>query len=416
VIENISLKKNLIVLNDLRATPVLACIKLFYLVDESTFIAHESIFENREYADYTPRLWKHLLKYLLIIFFRLKLIKSSINDSNDVDVDMGLQSSLISITEDSNASKDTYPEVFSQLSKLVLGAKDVISFIQLNKFSNIYLFNGRTASSYLITKHALKSNINIFYIEYAGHANGFRLFPVPPHASKRIGALLLNYYRYGVYCSSQISKASEMLVKEKLNSSYAKANKLDVNSSYDICIFLGSDFEYTAVDEEICGVKWNGNIEFCKSVIKKYGLEKSYVVRCHPNSETDSNWVRLLVQLRHFLESTGAKIDLIGPNDKIDSHKLIKKSSLIVTDLSTISLDAIILNKPVDIFGNTDINLIYNNSWMRELSGKNLNKKIIEPFSLVHNFLVFRFTKLDKFFWIIMFYIHRGFEKYAKRT
>jgi hypothetical protein len=324
-----------------------------------------------------------------------------------------LQSSLFSITEDSNASMNNYPDIYFQVKNLALGAKDIILYIKKNNFKNIFLFNGRTASSYLITKHCAENNINIFFIEYAGHANGFRLFPVPPHASKRVGELLLVYYRYGVYSLKSLKNANEYLIKEKLNSVYARNNKIPTNISYDICIFLGSDFEYTATNKDICGVVWLGNIKFCELVFKKYGLKKSYVIRCHPNSATDPNSIKLEEEFKVFLKNIGANAELISAHEKIDSHMLIKNSTLIVTDLSTISLDAIILNKPVDIFGNTDIRFIYNNQWMKDLSGKEYSRIFSEPFSLAHNLFVFRFNRLDKFFWKILFYIHRSFEKFT---
>ena len=54
--------------------------------------------------------------------------------------------------------------------------------------------------------------------------------------------------------------------------------------NYDISIFLGSDFEYTSVDPEICDITWHGNFNFCKSVIEKYGIDKKYAIRCHPEA------------------------------------------------------------------------------------------------------------------------------------
>ena len=71
---------NLIVLNDLRAVPILAVLKLKRTLNFSILIAHESLFENREYADHTNILWKTFLKYILILFFNLKIVKVKAQD------------------------------------------------------------------------------------------------------------------------------------------------------------------------------------------------------------------------------------------------------------------------------------------------------------------------------------------------
>jgi hypothetical protein len=401
---------NLIVLNDLRAVPILTVLKLKRTLNFSILIAHESLFKNREYADHTNILWKTFLKYILILFFNLKVVKVK---SQDIKLnDMGLESSLFSITEDSQATSLKYPVIFRQLQRLVWGAQDIVNYISENKFSNVYLFNGRTASSYLITKYCVSNNIRLVYYEYAGHRNGFRLFPVPPHASGRIGEFIFEYYRYGIYNLASIRISANKFRSEKLNSEYAKANKQNPTSSYDIVIFLGSDFEYTSIDFQICGVKWQGNRNFCISVIEKYGQDFSYAIRCHPNSAADPNWNFLYEELIKSVKSFDCRVDLFGPDVLVDSHQLIKNASLVVTDLSTIAIDAIILGKKVEIFGNTDIKYIYKNVWFNNNFSSYISDAICEPFSLGHNFFVFRFSMIEKILCQILYYFHRAFAKY----
>jgi hypothetical protein len=401
---------NLIVLNDLRAVPILTVLKLKRTIDFSILIAHESLFKCREYGDHTNLLWKNFLKYILILFFNLKIVKVKTQDA-DLN-DMGLESSLFSITEDSNATSLKYPKIYRQLQRLVWGAQDIVNYISENKVSNVYVFNGRTASSYLITKYCASNNIRLLYYEYAGHKNGFRLFPVAPHAASRIGEFIIEYYRYGIYNLSAMRVAANNFRSEKLNSVFAKANKKKPTSSYDIVIFLGSDFEYTCIDFQICGVTWHGNPRFCSSVIEKYGRDFSYAIRCHPNSANDPNWNALYGELNKALKSFDCRIDLFGPDIFIDSHQLIQGASLVVTDLSTIAIDAIMLGKKVDIFGNTDIKYIYTNAWFNDLSGPYISNVISEPYSLCHNFFVFRFSRIEKIFCQILYLFHRSFTKY----
>lgn len=402
---------NVIILNDLRSVPLLAAIKLKRNIAFSSFVAHASLFTNREYADYTNIAWKILLKYILVVFFGLRVIKARTQYLTSEE-SMGLQSSLFSITEDSSATEKKYPNVFGQVKRLAMGAKDVAEFLEKQKNTNVYIFNGRTASSYLITKFCVVNNFPLFYYEYAAHCNGFRLFPVAPHASGRLGELIHKYYRYGIYNMADLKVASSQLKKDKLNSVFSKNNKQNPSMKYDIVIFLGSDYEYTSVDFEICEIEWDGNVNFCKSVIHKYGETCTYAIRCHPNSASDPNWMKLYDELKEAVSVFKCHIDIYGPDVALDSHKLILDADIVVTDLSTISLDAILLGRQVDIFGNTDIKYIYQDSWMKEVSGNYIHDAISEPFSLAHNFVVFRFSYIEKFICRNLFYIHRAFEKF----
>ena len=402
---------NVIILNDLRAFPIISTIKIKNNISNSTFIAHSSIFKNNEYADYTNNTWKFFLKIILKTFFGLKIINTASTELAEKDK-MGYYSSLYSITNDSNANEDKYPEISKKILKITLGTYDIISYLEKWGPKNVFIFNGRTASSYLITKFCVRNSINLFFYEFAGHLNGFRLFPVPPHAAGKIGQLYMEYFKNGVFNNSAISKASELLKNEKLNSIYKKLNNEKSKENYDISIFLGSDFEYTSVDPEICDITWHGNFNFCKSVIEKYGKEKKYAIRCHPNSSNDPNWEKLYLELVEGINTLNVlNINIIPPNSKIDSHDLILNSTIIDTDLSTISLDSILLGKETDIFGNTDIKYIYNNEWFNRDSKIDISKKIMLPYSLAHNMFVFRFTIFEKVVGYILFIIHRFFDK-----
>ena len=402
---------NIIILNDLRSIPLLTAIKLKRNISNAKIIAHESIFTNREYGDHTNIIWKSLIKYTLIILFRIEIVKTSIK-SLDLNEQTGLNSSLISITEDSGATELKYPNIYKQLKRLALGSKDLVKYINTKPIIMLYIFNGRTASSYLISKHCITNEIPIIYYEYAGHCNGFRLFPVPVHASGRLGDLLIKYYRYGDFNMAQLKLAAIKYKADKLNSKFVINNKTLPSKKYDIVVFLSSDHEFIATDFEIAEINWVGNSEFCNKVIKKYGEKYSYAIRCHPNSLIDPNWQVAYDELREAISKFKCNIDIYKPEDDIDSHRLILESKIVVTDLSTISLDSILLGKKVDIYGNTDINRIYKNTWMNEKNRNCMRDAIVEPLSLSHNFLVFRFSITEKFISLIIFYVHRSFSKY----
>lgn len=406
--------RSVIVLNDLRSIPLISAIKLKRAIAGSEIVAHESLFLNKEYADDTNLIWKLFLKTVLLFLFRIKILKTSAKELTEEE-SMGFYSSLFSIVEDTSASADKYPKIYPQIMNLALGSKDLVNYLKEQEAGIVFIFNGRTASSYLVSKYCVSQNVNIFYYEYAGHDNGFRLFPVPPHASGRLGSFLLTYYKNGIYNSASLKIASDLIQYQKLNSIYRSRANQKATKAYDVAIFLGSDFEYTAVDPEICEVIWLGNPHFCRSVIEKYGSELSYVIRCHPNSAADPNWLDLFQQLQSKVGELNVSVDIIPPDSPIDSHDLISNCKQVVTDLSTISLDAILLGKPTDIFGNTDIRYIYTDPWFIENNNGDMKSEIIKPFALVHNFLVFRFNIIEKIFSNIIFLVHATFTKFNKQ-
>jgi hypothetical protein len=402
--------KNYIIINDLRAGPILAAIKLKYNITNTSLIAHQNLFRNREYADFTNNGWKALLKITLMIFFKLKIIPSVTSEICESEL-IGVFSSLVSITEDSMATEAKYPDIYNQQINLAKGAKDLENYLTNQCINSIFLFNGRGASIHLVAKFCVRNAIRVYYYEYAAHGNGFRLYPSSPHGPKALGLQLYKYFKYGLYNLHDIKVAANKFRHEKLNSSFAKKNKISPDKKYDVVIFLGSDYEYAWIDSEITGALWAGNIDFCESVFNKYGKEKTYAIRCHPNSINDPSVDVLNARLYTMSAGFGGLVDIYKPNMAVDSHQLIKNSNIVVTAYSSISLDAIILGVPVDIFFDSDIKYFYEDIWMSRYEGGHKNT-IVEAFSLQHNFLVFRFSITEKFFFKLLYLVNRLFEKY----
>ena len=386
----------------------MTAIKLLKNVPNAKIIAHGSLFRNKEYADYTNIFWKQILKWCLKFFFRLRIITKK-NKILDESEKLGLISSLFSIVEDSSAGETKYPFQYNELYNLSLGAKDLVDYIREHKVQTVYIFNGRTAGSYLVAKYCSENDVNILYYEYAGHSNGFRLYENIPHALVPNGKAFLNYYKNGVYSLPGLKYAAKIIKAQKLLHDVKQKTTANTNSQYDVLIFLGSDFEYTGVDPSLTGVRWYGNANFCKQVISKFG-KKKYAIRCHPNSEIDPNWPILYKELKGSLSFHEEYIDFYGPDSEIDSHSLIMNSRIAVTDLSSIALDVILLGKKVEIFGNTDVKFIYENDWLNNQGGE-MADKIIFPFALVHNTPVFRFSLFEILVANILYIVHRSFQK-----
>lgn len=411
--------KTVVILTDLRSVPVMAALNIIRSAaksDDVLLVASERLFYRNEYADYTPKIWKLFLLFILRVFFSLKLIRKDKTTILNESESLGLTSSFYSVTDDSGATENKYPKIYSSLLELTLGSKEVVVFLDsLSSIDFIYIFNGRTASSYLISKFAHNHNTNIGYYEYARECNGYRLFPYPPHASGDIGSVAWNFWKS--FCISGLDRGmlSHSFRKQKLNNPFSLANTITCEKNYDISIYLGSDHEYQAIDSEICNIVWLGNLEFVKQVMDKYGIHKSYAIRCHPNQENDKNWQSLVLEIELFINSNNTSVDLYGPNSGVSSYDLMKKSKLIATDLSSVAVDAVLLGYEVDIFGNVELK-----KFLKELELDGVSNRlqkiqyISELLSLYEILFVVRFNRIEKLICQIYFTIHHGFTKIQK--
>ena len=99
-------------------------------------------------------LWNNLYKKIKLkiigYFFELIEVKSYSGTTISELDSKGIMSSLQSITCDSKACEATYPLLYKKLYESALGAKEIYNFISSNNrfAAKVYIFNGRTASSY----------------------------------------------------------------------------------------------------------------------------------------------------------------------------------------------------------------------------------------------------------------------------
>ncbi len=135
-------------------------------------------------------------------------------------------------------------------------------------------------------------------------------------------------------------------ISNKLSNKFVSTYENQPTKKYDIVIFLGSSHELSALELG----KFMSNLEFCKTVVKKYG-NKNYAVRAHPNQVQDPTWKTLALELSEYVKSIGG--DFFAPDNKINSYSLIVNSSIVATYYSSISIDAYLLGAKVDVFGDT---------------------------------------------------------------
>jgi hypothetical protein len=390
--------KAIVVINDLRAVPVLAALKVARTLSTAgeavDVVVSQRLLRCRDFGDYMPTVYKALVLFLLRACARVRIIDAKAATFVDDSESMGIVSSLYSITNDSGADSRTYPGIYAALVSLSKGAKELVQYLESQAITKLYLFNGRTASSYPLSKYAHLRKISISYYEYAFDFRGFKLYPCPPHAFGRLGYELMKFYKEATVPLPSMALDAKTFERMKIHNPYSAANKIPLTEDYDISMFLGSDHEYTALDPAICDLHWHGNLDFCKRVVAKYGPGKRYAIRCHPNQKADKNWRALTEEIAAFCSGVGA--DFYGPDSGISSHDLIKRSSVVATDLSSIAVDAVLLGKEVDVFGATDLRAILLEMNESTRSNPPVRKKVVaEMFGLSAKLFLIRFNRLE---------------------
>ncbi len=354
-----------IVITDLRITMIMAALKIARsraMTGRTQMLISSRITNARDYGDFQPSFLKRLKLLVLRFFFGCIIISSSDETIVDPWFDLGIKSSLLSITCDSLADKDSYPKIYSDLVDLTKGAIELASFIKKaarSKISEVYIFNGRLASSYSIQQQLDKeSDISLYYYEYGFYSTkGYVVYPFSVHQSYLIGLSLINYSRNS-FVSKPISYTlAEKFKYNKTNNFFTKFYRSCPDTNFDVVVFLGSDHEYVFVRPSTeTGLVYIGNLELVRQVIANYKPTNSIAVRSHPNQRIDKNYQISNSPIAQLCREHG--VMFYDPMSDVSSYELIKNAKVVAVDVSSIGLDAMFLGKTVHVFGNDSLKAI----------------------------------------------------------
>lgn len=352
-----------IIINDLGALPIAAALSIkSKLKKNATILLSREILHHQDYGPTDHVLVKKIKVYMLVNLFGAEVVESDSCKIGDSDY-TGVMSSLYSITKDSKATREKYPYLWQDLLALNRGCMALAHELIKRKANEVYLYNGRFASCYAITKYAVNANIGINFYEYgypksnSELTNGYTLTSFPIHRSDRWGRELLMFYVNNSVDPSKIRSLGEDYRSSKVTNKFTKHYETNVEKEYDIAIFLSSTNEYLALNEEIFGNVVEAELDFLKKVIRDNGNHLRYAIRCHPNQAHDPSWEKTLSPLAKFCIEHG--IDFYDPVSKVSSYQLIEKSKKVAVDISSIGIDAIIMGKPVEIYGNPSYKIVY---------------------------------------------------------
>lgn len=352
-----------IIVNDLRALPIAAALSIkSKLKNDATLLISRETLLHQDYGQTDDALIKKIKVFMLVNLFGAKVIESDCCDENDCDY-TGVMSSLYSITNDSKATREKYPDIWQELIALNRGALALARELYKRKAGEVYVFNGRLASCYAITKQMANANIRINFYEYgrtkskSGLTNGYTLTSFPIHRLDRWGRELLKFYKNNSIDPAKINLLAEDYRSSKMTNKFTKHYEINVETEYDVAVFLSSTHEYLSLNEEICGNSAaKGELGFLKEVIKDNGSNLKYAIRCHPNQASDPSWKETLNTLANYCSEHG--VDFFDPVSKISSYRLIEKSKKVAVDISSIGIDAIIMGKPVEVYGSPDYKIV----------------------------------------------------------
>lgn len=367
------MRKKAILITDFRLPMILAAIQLKKDNRNADIIIHSTNIKLNDFGNNSSYLINYLKYAILNILFNIKTINGHCSIDNEL---LGINSSLVSITNDSQASKSKYPNHYKNLSKIAEAAIFTGKYIVEKKYDCIYLFNGRLASTEPILGKIKNKNIDIMYYEYGTTPYHFTLTNKKIHDVNEKGMDIIKLYKNKSLLPITFNSNDNAInnANNKLNNIFSKTYTELPEKNYDYCLLLSSPHEFMHLSSD----RPLTNVDITLKVIEKY-KGKIGAVRSHPNQLTDPSWRQESKTISDYCQKSN--IDFFPPDSKINTHKLIEKSKLAITSGSSIAIDAVLLGKDVEFHDNCIYKILI--EYANKVSSRNnLSNTVLELFLL----------------------------------
>jgi len=340
-------KKTAIVISDFRPFLVSTALQLYRENPGSSLVVSKESLRNSDYGDSSPRALRLMIVSVLKLISRVEIVKSEqggvLSPSS-----LGPMSSLVSDTNDSQASAEKYPARWQELLALGRGAQSVADFVASARFSTVYFFNGRTASSRelgLRFRNSLKIKARVY--EWSGVRGTFLLVDYPLHDREKLGADLV---RFAISTDFEIDERSALdFIEKKLHNKFSKTTTEVPDRTYGTVIFLGSPHEYMHTSDSETPSYDSSPLDLIKAVVEHTSAPTPIAARFHPNMSNDPSWQDQLNQLSEACAEMN--VHIISPTSKWSSNLLVRQSDIIATAGSSVCLDALFLGRTPLFFG-----------------------------------------------------------------
>lgn len=232
-------------------------------------------------------------------------------------------------------------------------------FLNKNKFDEIYMFNGRMNNyrPLLRVSNILKKKIN--NLEFNGNRNQVFNFenalPIDQkYITKRINLFWKNHKNKKINLINTFInkwiKHQSIFHKDKFKVAQnnkelpigwdtKKRNIVYYASSPDETLTGGKTYFFKVFNDQV------ESIEFIHKLLKKKDVSKniSFWVRMHPRMN-GHRWSYL--ENLYLLEKKYPELNLIYPESSYSSYEMLKKSSLVISPISSLSIEALHFKKP----------------------------------------------------------------------
>jgi|APSaa5957512535_1039671.scaffolds.fasta_scaffold52725_2 hypothetical protein len=310
-----------------------------------------------DYGTFFPVWYKKLFISMLRLFFNVVMVEERrLSEKLNVDC-LSIKSSMDSIIE-----QGKYNVNVNELLEVKSGCIDVVKYLKKveNNFT-LYIFNGRLASNYSISKEFNSvDTVNVKYYEHQFEHpsyHGYKIYPFPPHNNLKETKALIKLSKSSLLSLTERYRRAIKWKNNKLNNRYTVNYNNLLSENYEVSVFLSTSSEYGALDKKLSGYSFKGNVELVKYALNQY-KGKSIIIVFHPNMSSKELINKEYTAIKKIISNN---IKICVPDDNCNSYDIIKKSSVVVAEFSTISIDALLLNPNVvlDIQGeNSGLNLL----------------------------------------------------------
>lgn len=330
-----------VVLSDFRIGPLLAAVDLYLRHPNSEFLLSTESLSEGDYGDDVDESTRGLVFDLLTQLFRVTVCSSTKADQRNID-ESACMSSLISLTNDSNATRIRYPNLWEKCVRLARGAQAVRREILQGGYANVFVFNGRTASTRAPTKLPRKERSPQSWVYEYGVSPGFyRAQQTPIFDRIADGDAMVAWAESVEFLHSKL--LARRAISDKLNNDFRSALSESPEASFDTIVFSGSPHEYlwwgrhkhSGLDSDL--------VSFVRQVRALNLGVPPICIRLHPNMVNDPALARTLNELESVFGPGELKV--ISPHSNWSSYELIDQASTVIVAGSSIALDSLYLGK-----------------------------------------------------------------------
>ena len=278
----------------------------------------------------------------------------------EMDIGIAAASSYITDTNDMFPDTSILKNKFNDIiwsSKIV--AESFQKYLVEVKPDKVYFRNGRVSNYRPILRICQKENINFEVHDRACDRFHYSLGPTYRHDWEMRKREMLEVWQKGK--TEERERIGNLFFQEKRARKddsfkvFAKGQEIGTlpnswdQANYNIVFFNSSISEYVAVGDEVnpnrIYTSQEESLLDIKSYIKNRKNVKFYL-RLHPNLLNQSQTEKDI-----WYSMADENLEIIYPDDTIDTYSLIDNSDLVICYLSTVGIEAAYAKKPVILLG-----------------------------------------------------------------